>query len=82
MRPVRDHTSPTAHLWFDLGFRRRYSLRSKTSLPNIMRSLQDWRRPRCPVSVARHGIASDGVVWLALASGHAASFDGRLCKGR
>jgi hypothetical protein len=27
------------------------------------------------------GIASDGVVWLALASGHAASFDRRLCKG-
>jgi hypothetical protein len=27
------------------------------------------------------GIASDGVVWLALASGDAASFDRRLCKG-
>jgi hypothetical protein len=27
------------------------------------------------------GITSDGVVWLALASGQAASFDRRLCKG-
>ena len=27
------------------------------------------------------GISSEGVVWLALASGHAASFDRRLCKG-
>lgn len=28
------------------------------------------------------GIASDGVVWLALASGQAAAFDRRLCKGK
>jgi hypothetical protein len=27
------------------------------------------------------GIASDGVVWLALASGQAAAFDRRMCKG-
>ena len=43
-----------------------------------------WDNPRAPVqgfSPRGMDIASDGVVWVALASGHFASFDRRLCKG-
>ena len=43
-----------------------------------------YKNPKNPLSgfsPRGMGIGSDGVVWLALASGHAASFDRRLCKG-
>jgi hypothetical protein len=44
-----------------------------------------WKNPKAAVSgfsPRGMGMASDGVVWLALSSGHAASFDRRLCKGK
>ena len=43
-----------------------------------------WNDPRAPVhgySPRGMDVGSDGVVWIALASGHLASFDRRKCKG-
>ncbi len=42
---------------------------------------KDPKNPRSGFSPRGMDISSDGVVWSALASGHMASFDRRLCKG-
>ena len=55
----------------------------KTNLTEVYEiPYKDPRNPNSGFSPRGMDISSDGVVWSALASGHLASFDRRLCKGK
>jgi len=55
----------------------------KTNLTEVYEiPYKDPRNPNSGFSPRGMDISSDGVVWSALASGHLASFDRKLCKGK
>ncbi len=55
----------------------------KTNLTEVYEiPYKDPRNPNSGFSPRGMDISTDGVVWAALASGHLASFDRKLCKGK
>ena len=83
--PYGINTAPDGGIWGSvLGFPGglvRYD--SKTQLSEFYEvPYKNAKTKMAGFSPRGMGIASDGVVWAALSSGHAASFDRRLCKGK